>query len=430
MNARKVVVWSGLLAVGLLMGPALSAALADEEGKRVMEKTVVVDKDGKATVHVRVPGGKAARYKKLVRMEAVAAKPGGGWMGVSVSPVPAAVAAQLDLKGRGVMVRNIVKGSPADKAGLMRYDVIVAAGRKEVSSKVEDFIDRVTRHKPGQEIPLTVLRRGEKRDVEIVLGKPMPRERVKYLYEDEADETLQDVFKLHRGLIRKGDGGWVIVGPEGTVKLPMEIKELLETKELFPDKAFSDVHVKVDSGGGKVSFQLKRTIDGETIEISSARGGKIDVRKAKKTDKGQQTSVITYKDADELRKKDPEAYELYKNITVRRKGFGKSITLPVKPPDIASVQEAVRKAERYVKAAAERAKRDAKTAAERLRAVRPFPREKVEREFKVQEDGSIDVSVREGGTAMEITFKNEAEMKDRAPKLYTVYRKLLADQVR
>jgi len=54
----------------------------------------------------------------------------GGW--ASSLPGTRALAAQLRLGSVGVMVQNVFKDSPADRAGLERYDVIFDVDGKEV----------------------------------------------------------------------------------------------------------------------------------------------------------------------------------------------------------------------------------------------------------------------------------------------------------
>lgn len=60
------------------------------------------------------------------------------WVGVHVQEIPAALAESLDLEtNAGVIVANVDKGSPADKAGIERGDVI----RKIGNDTISDFED-------------------------------------------------------------------------------------------------------------------------------------------------------------------------------------------------------------------------------------------------------------------------------------------------
>ena len=56
-----------------------------------------------------------------------------GWIGIRIAPVSSELASHLKLKeGAGLMISNIVKGSPADKAGLGRYDVMLKVAGKAI----------------------------------------------------------------------------------------------------------------------------------------------------------------------------------------------------------------------------------------------------------------------------------------------------------
>ena len=353
---------------------------------------------------------------------------GGGWLGVRISPVPAAVASQLGLKDKGVMVRNLIKGSPADKAGLERYDVIVAAGEDEKLQSVEEFISRIKALKPAAEVRLVVLRKGKAKPITAVLAKGPPAGEVEYLYEDDADELWQDEFKLHRGMLRKGPLGWTFQGPDGgKIELPQELLKK------FPKHPWPDVQIHVGtSGGGKTSFKISRTVNGRTVGLESADDGGIVVRKS---DKGKEAVTRNYKNADELRKNDPEAYELYKGVHVSQPwtGTGKWGLQP--QPLVRHGKEAADAArehlrqlnaelESQLKQLADRARAQADAARWKIaRAIEPEPRH----QFEVDEKGRITVQVRQGDSSIKLTFKDEAEMKKKAPKLHKAYEKLLKD---
>ena len=57
------------------------------------------------------------------------------WLGVGLYTVDQVAIAQLDLKvEKGVLVTQVVADSPADKAGLMKWDVIVSIGGEDVTN--------------------------------------------------------------------------------------------------------------------------------------------------------------------------------------------------------------------------------------------------------------------------------------------------------
>jgi len=449
-----------LLVSMLVLGLAIAPAFADEakrQEKAAKAGNVVVSGDGQVTVTVTATAedgkdGKPKVHVKTIRLHpkaiaeakkpAKAKKPGearkkaapkpklhlagpagSGWIGIRISPVPAALDAHLGLKGKGLMIANVVKGSPADKAGLDRYDVIVSLGKGESVGDADEFVGRIRRHRPGEKVPLTLIRKARKQAATVVLGKPLAdMAKAEYVYEDDPDDQWEDQLKLHSGMLRKEPKGWVFQGPKGGIQLPPAILKAL------PKGAWGNVQVHVGGTGGKSTFKVSRSIDGRQVEVESAADGGIVVRKTKPGAKGAVTRK--YKTAEELRKKDPEAYELYKNIHVTGQGIRHHILVDpaAKAKDaVRKMQEQVEKQqeeiERHMEAWAAKAEKGARAARRHVaRALDP-----VEREFDVAEDGRISVRVREGGSEAKLSFKNAAEMKAEAPKLYQAYEKLLKD---
>ena len=74
----------------------------------------------------------------------------------------------------GVLVRNVVRGGPADEAGLEQGDVITAAGDVRISS-YGDLLGTLRDYRPGDTISLTVVRDGEEQQFEAELDEsPRP----------------------------------------------------------------------------------------------------------------------------------------------------------------------------------------------------------------------------------------------------------------
>jgi S1-C subfamily serine protease len=110
---------------------------------------------------------------------------GSAWLGIRGLTVMPEIAESMDLDAGqdGVLVAEVVQGSPADEAGLREGsetleldgasinvggDIIVAADGENVRG-MEDLLAILQRAEPGQEITLTLLRDGREVTAEVTL---------------------------------------------------------------------------------------------------------------------------------------------------------------------------------------------------------------------------------------------------------------------
>jgi serine protease Do len=75
-----------------------------------------------------------------------------------------------DKADAGVKISEVVKGTAAEKAGLLKGDLITKLDDKSISSP-EDLMDAVKSHKSGDEVKLYYLRDNKKKDVTVKLGE-------------------------------------------------------------------------------------------------------------------------------------------------------------------------------------------------------------------------------------------------------------------
>jgi S1-C subfamily serine protease len=107
------------------------------------------------------------------------------FLGINGGTITPALAKAVNLPvGKGVLVAEVVKGGPADKAGLLggsteatiegaRFqlggDIITEIDGEPIAS-MEELIDAVNGDKPGEKMELTVLRHGETKKITVTLG--------------------------------------------------------------------------------------------------------------------------------------------------------------------------------------------------------------------------------------------------------------------
>ncbi len=110
------------------------------------------------------------------------------WLGVSISTVSSGYVEELDLPvgTTGALIVTVVEGSPADRAGLLGSessleldgvdypaggDIIIAISTHEVSSSSDLIAHLLYHNRPRDEITLTVLRDGQREEIEVTLGQ-------------------------------------------------------------------------------------------------------------------------------------------------------------------------------------------------------------------------------------------------------------------
>lgn len=93
------------------------------------------------------------------------------FLGVTPQAVTPQIAERLDLgTDEGVIVQSVVRGGPADDAGMEPGDVIVALGAQAVRS-VEDFLVQLRDYDPGEEVAVEVVRDGDRRSFDVRLAE-------------------------------------------------------------------------------------------------------------------------------------------------------------------------------------------------------------------------------------------------------------------
>ena len=94
-----------------------------------------------------------------------------GWMGVSIQNLTPELAKSLGIKeAEGALVSGVEKGSPADKAGLKRGDLVIElSGKKVVDST--SLRNMVSASAPGTKLDVKIIRDGKEQTIPITLGE-------------------------------------------------------------------------------------------------------------------------------------------------------------------------------------------------------------------------------------------------------------------
>jgi serine protease DegQ len=99
-----------------------------------------------------------------------------GWIGVEPQDITPELAESFGLaKKSGAIIAGVLKGGPADKAGMRPGDILVAVEDKPVNDTT-DMLNIIAQLTPGNKTKMTVLRKNQEATLNVVVGKrPKPR---------------------------------------------------------------------------------------------------------------------------------------------------------------------------------------------------------------------------------------------------------------
>jgi serine protease Do len=118
-----------------------------------------------------------------------------GWIGIMIQDITPELAKSFGIKNdKGVLVSDIVKGSPAEKAGLMRGDVILRFEDKEIENAHKlSQLAAVT--PPDTPVKIGLLRNGKEETISLKVGT-MPEEAQKIISPEEESDWGMMVQEL------------------------------------------------------------------------------------------------------------------------------------------------------------------------------------------------------------------------------------------
>ncbi len=382
------------------------------------------------------------------------------WIGVKMAPVPDALAAHL---GRGgLMVANVVRNSPADAAGLERYDVLVSLDGRAVES-MRELVEAISAVGTERSAALVLIRGGQQRTVTIrPAARPdSPPTEFKY------DEPLaaDDVTRYFGHRLRRDPQGHWLFEPLGELKdLPDPLREMLEKDDslwrnwlerweefgrgprwfrLRPDPNEPDSHpfFAPDEADGDREVHISITVSGDegTVTIERHPDGRIEVRR---TDRDGQESSTTYQNAEELREKDADAYRLYRRHTggyKQRRWF----TLVPRWSDLQQRQEEWRRqledSLQKLREQTEQHREKSRQMIEEARRLGEKVREHVRRggrdgltwhrglRVEVTPTGKVHVVITRDGQTEKHSFESVEDLRQRDPELYEKVREWLGE---
>ena len=142
----------------------------EPQGGRSAAKSAVVRRSGQTEVTLNIEPGGALEGRVVDGNGAfLGLVPPAGLLGILLAEHDEDVA-RLQLKDqRGVLIRSVLPGEPADKGGVKANDVIVALGGTRLTTPRD--LQRVVSSTPvGTKVRVVLLRDGKEQELEITIG--------------------------------------------------------------------------------------------------------------------------------------------------------------------------------------------------------------------------------------------------------------------
>ena len=142
--------------------------LMDLSGRVIgINSAIITESGGFEGLGFAIPSNIAAhvsqqliKYGKVIR----------GWLGVTLQKLTPELAKSFHLTSvSGSLVADVIKGSPADLAGIKRGDVITAFQGKPAENP-SILADDVSLTPPGKRVTFTIIRNGAKRQISVKIG--------------------------------------------------------------------------------------------------------------------------------------------------------------------------------------------------------------------------------------------------------------------
>jgi len=365
-----------------------------------------------------------------------------GWLGVMISQTQEKVNGEVTVED--VTVTNVMKDSPAERAGIQIGDVILSVGNQPMDGKVSTLVDAISSWAPGDVVDIVVLRDGVEQTIPVELGsraemgQNMWIQKIGPRFIEPRFELRDNIITRSRMLKKNDVGEW-------------EVVELGEIDGNLPPAAHGlhmlggDHAFQLFMNDGKKTVRIRQEVEDNTVEIEQENGGDITVTRI---DADGNETVDTYADAEALAAADPEASELYE------KSAGKMITIDLHgnmpfsdydfdfdwEGDPAEWQQWQEQLEERLSIAGEDYHESMKRAHEALQQAmgqmrangEPLPHAfphaprmhfsgKPKHSFTVQTDGTIEVKIRQGDSELVQVFADEDDLAARNEKLFLKY---------
>jgi serine protease Do len=186
-----------------------------------------------------------------------------GYLGVAIDNLDYDSARAFGLESTdGALINSVVPNQPADRAGLRHGDVILRVGEHRVK-QTRDLIDYVSALMPGSSVEIEVLRSGERRSFELILGE---RSEVAVAPTDEPEVVVSQLEWMGIELQEVDDSLRRQLG------LPADVAGLLVT-DLLPSSPLFDAGIRPGAILSEVNGKPIESVEGLEDVVATVQSG-------------------------------------------------------------------------------------------------------------------------------------------------------------
>ena len=194
-----------------------------------------------------------------------------GYLGVYIENIDSELSQALNIKNnKGAVVTQVIKDTPAEKAGLKEYDVIIKVNGDEIEDR-QSLTNKIASYQPGQKVNLTAIRDG--RETQIVVALELrPDQTAQRDMEDKPSSDATTKFGMELSDLKpelaerfgyENEEGVLVLGVDQNgiaAKKGMRAGDLIVEIDRKPVKSLRQLKTILDSfeGGKIILFQINR----------------------------------------------------------------------------------------------------------------------------------------------------------------------------
>ncbi|MDR3055747.1 MAG: Do family serine endopeptidase [Zoogloeaceae bacterium] len=147
-------------------------ALVDAEGTLIGINTAIYSRTGGSLgIGFAIPVSSARRIMEQIIQNGVVIR---GWIGVEAQEITQELAESFGLPDtNGALIAGVVRGSPADQAGIKPGDVLLAVGQNDIRDP-QAMLDVIAALKPGDEAAFRLRRAKSVNELKVKIGQRPP----------------------------------------------------------------------------------------------------------------------------------------------------------------------------------------------------------------------------------------------------------------